>query len=118
MFLAPQLGVSVNTLILLVIAAYGAAAVGRFESLPGTVAGAMLLHAAVSTLAVTCYWSSASRYTGTFCSSGCFCTNDGQTGQHCMPPSQLQIFWCCGSTEFCGSYDSNLGQFGSGQCCQ
>ncbi len=40
-FLAPRLGVSVNTLILLVIAAYGAAAVGRFESLPLTVAGAM-----------------------------------------------------------------------------
>jgi branched-subunit amino acid ABC-type transport system permease component len=43
MFLAPKLGVSVNTLILLVIAAYGAAALGRFENLLLTVAGAMVI---------------------------------------------------------------------------
>lgn len=43
MFLAPELGVSVNTLILLVIAAYGAAALGRFENLLLTVAGAMII---------------------------------------------------------------------------
>jgi branched-subunit amino acid ABC-type transport system permease component len=49
-FLAPSLGVSVNTLILLVIAAYGAAAVGRFESLPLTVAGAMGIGIMVSYL--------------------------------------------------------------------
>jgi ABC-type branched-subunit amino acid transport system permease subunit len=40
----------VNTLILLVIAAYGAAAVGRFESLPLTVAGAMGIGIMVSYL--------------------------------------------------------------------
>lgn len=38
--LAPKLGVSVNSLILLVIAAYGAAAIGLFENLPMTVLGA------------------------------------------------------------------------------
>jgi branched-subunit amino acid ABC-type transport system permease component len=43
MFLAPELGVSVNTLILLVIAAYGAAALGRFENLLLTVVGAMII---------------------------------------------------------------------------
>lgn len=40
MLLAPNLGVSVNVLVLIVIAAYGAAAVGLFENLPLTVAGA------------------------------------------------------------------------------
>ena len=39
MLLAPKLGVSVNTLILLVIAAYGAAAIGLFDNLPLVVAG-------------------------------------------------------------------------------
>src|SRR3954471_19324485 len=40
MLLAPKLGVSVGVLVLIVIAAYGAAAVGLFENLPLTVAGA------------------------------------------------------------------------------
>jgi branched-subunit amino acid ABC-type transport system permease component len=40
MLLAPKLGVSVNTLVLIVIAAYGAAAIGLFENLPLTVGGA------------------------------------------------------------------------------
>ena len=39
MLLAPKLGVSVNTLILLVIAAYGAAAIGLFDNLALVVAG-------------------------------------------------------------------------------
>ncbi|MGZ4624500.1 MAG: branched-chain amino acid ABC transporter permease [Blastococcus sp.] len=43
MLLAPTLGVSVNTLILLVIAAYGAAAVGLFDNLPLTVLGGLLI---------------------------------------------------------------------------
>jgi ABC-type branched-subunit amino acid transport system permease subunit len=50
MFLAPKLGVSVNTLILLVIAAYGAAALGRFENLLLTVAGAMIIGVMVAYL--------------------------------------------------------------------
>ena len=50
MFLAPKLGVSVNTLILLVIAAYGAAALGRFENLLLTVAGAMIIGVTVAYL--------------------------------------------------------------------
>ena len=50
MFLAPVLGISVNTMILLVIAAYGAAAVGRFESLPLTVGGAVVIGLLVSYL--------------------------------------------------------------------
>lgn len=50
MFLAPKLGVSVNTLILLVIAAYGAAALGRFENLLLTVAGAMVIGVMVAYL--------------------------------------------------------------------
>ncbi|MGQ0625099.1 MAG: branched-chain amino acid ABC transporter permease [Sporichthyaceae bacterium] len=41
--LAPKLGVSVNVLVLIVIAAYGAAAVGLFENLPLTVAGAFVI---------------------------------------------------------------------------
>lgn len=47
MLLAPTLGVSVNTLILLVIAAYGAAAVGLFDNLPLTVVGGLLIGIAV-----------------------------------------------------------------------
>jgi branched-subunit amino acid ABC-type transport system permease component len=43
MLLAPNLGVSVNVLVLIVIAAYGAAAVGLFENLPLTVAGAFAI---------------------------------------------------------------------------
>ncbi|MGQ0631370.1 MAG: branched-chain amino acid ABC transporter permease [Sporichthyaceae bacterium] len=43
MLLAPKLGVSVNVLVLIVIAAYGAAAVGLFENLPLTVAGAFVI---------------------------------------------------------------------------
>ncbi|MGQ0466718.1 MAG: branched-chain amino acid ABC transporter permease [Sporichthyaceae bacterium] len=43
MLLAPKLGVSVNVLVLVVIAAYGAAAVGLFENLPLTVAGAFVI---------------------------------------------------------------------------
>ncbi len=43
MLLAPKLGVSVGVLVLIVIAAYGAAAVGLFENLPLTVAGAFLI---------------------------------------------------------------------------
>jgi branched-subunit amino acid ABC-type transport system permease component len=43
MLLAPQVGISVNVLILLVIAAYGAAAVGFFDNLPLTVAGALVI---------------------------------------------------------------------------
>lgn len=43
MLLAPQVGISVNVLILLVIAAYGAAAVGLFDNLPLTVAGALVI---------------------------------------------------------------------------
>jgi len=43
MLLAPKLGVSVNTLVLIVIAAYGAAAIGLFENLPLTVGGAFLI---------------------------------------------------------------------------
>ncbi len=43
MLLAPKLGVSVNVLVLIVIAAYGAAAVGLFENLPLTVAGAFII---------------------------------------------------------------------------
>ncbi len=50
MLLAPKLGVSVNTLILLVIAAYGAAAVGRFENLPMTVLGGIVIGVLVSYL--------------------------------------------------------------------
>jgi branched-subunit amino acid ABC-type transport system permease component len=50
MLLAPRLGVSVNTLILLVIAAYGAAAVGRFENLPLTVLGALVIGVLVAYL--------------------------------------------------------------------
>jgi branched-subunit amino acid ABC-type transport system permease component len=50
MLLAPKLGVSVNTLILLVIAAYGAAAVGRFENLPMTVAGGLVIGVLVAYL--------------------------------------------------------------------
>jgi branched-subunit amino acid ABC-type transport system permease component len=50
MLLAPKLGVSVNTLILLVIAAYGAAAVGRFENLPMTVLGGLVIGVLVSYL--------------------------------------------------------------------
>lgn len=40
MFLAPVLGISADTMVLLVIAAYGAAAVGLFKSLPLTIVGA------------------------------------------------------------------------------
>ncbi len=43
MLLAPKLGVSVNVLVLIVIAAYGAAAVGLFQNLPLTVAGAFAI---------------------------------------------------------------------------
>ncbi|HEY2834065.1 MAG TPA: ABC transporter permease [Sporichthyaceae bacterium] len=43
MLLAPNLGVSVNVLVLIVIAAYGAAAIGLFENLPLTVAGAFAI---------------------------------------------------------------------------
>ena len=43
MLLAPKLGVSVNVLVLIVIAAYGAAAVGLFENLPLTVGGAFVI---------------------------------------------------------------------------
>jgi branched-subunit amino acid ABC-type transport system permease component len=43
MLLAPKLGVSVNTLVLIVIAAYGAAAIGMFENLPLTVGGAFFI---------------------------------------------------------------------------
>ncbi|GAA0604056.1 hypothetical protein GCM10009547_02240 [Sporichthya brevicatena] len=43
MLLAPKLGVSVNVLVLIVIAAYGAAALGLFENLPLTVAGAFVI---------------------------------------------------------------------------
>jgi branched-subunit amino acid ABC-type transport system permease component len=43
MLLAPKLGVSVNVLVLIVIAAYGAAAVGLFQNLPLTVAGAFFI---------------------------------------------------------------------------
>ena len=43
MLLAPKLGVSVGVLVLIVIAAYGAAAVGLFENLPLTVAGAFFI---------------------------------------------------------------------------
>jgi len=50
MFLAPVLGISVNTMILLVIAAYGAAAVGRFENLPLTIGGAVVIGLLVSYL--------------------------------------------------------------------
>src|SRR5581483_8282017 len=52
MFLAPLLGVSVNTLILLVIAAYGAAALGRFENLLLTVIGAMIIGVMVAYLPI------------------------------------------------------------------
>ncbi|WP_051098427.1 ABC transporter permease subunit [Sporichthya polymorpha] len=43
MLLAPKLGVSVNVLVLIVIAAYGAAAVGLFQNLPLTVGGAFVI---------------------------------------------------------------------------
>lgn len=43
MLLAPSLGVSVNQLILLVIAGYGAAAIGYFRSLPLCVAGGFIV---------------------------------------------------------------------------
>ncbi len=43
MLLAPKLGVSVNTLVLIVIAAYGAAAIGLFENLALTVGGAFVI---------------------------------------------------------------------------
>ncbi len=43
MLLAPKLGVSVGVLVLIVIAAYGAAAVGLFQNLPLTVAGAFVI---------------------------------------------------------------------------
>lgn len=50
MLLAPRLGVSVNGLILLVIAAYGAAAIGLFENLPMTVLGGVVIGIAVDYL--------------------------------------------------------------------
>jgi branched-subunit amino acid ABC-type transport system permease component len=43
MFLAPVLGISADTMVLLVIAAYGAAAVGLFKSLPLTIVGAFTI---------------------------------------------------------------------------
>jgi branched-subunit amino acid ABC-type transport system permease component len=48
--LAPELGVSVNDLILLVITAYGAAAIGLFDSLPLTFLGGLLIGVAVDVL--------------------------------------------------------------------
>lgn len=48
MLLAPKLGVSVNVLVLIVIAAYGAAAVGLFENLPLTVGGAFAIGIAIN----------------------------------------------------------------------
>lgn len=48
--LAPTLGVSVNELILLVITAYGAAAIGLFDSLPFTFLGGLLIGIAVDVL--------------------------------------------------------------------
>ncbi|HEX4100771.1 MAG TPA: ABC transporter permease [Pseudonocardiaceae bacterium] len=50
MLLAPKLGVSVNTLVLIVIAAYGAAAIGLFENLPLTVGGAFFIGVLVNYL--------------------------------------------------------------------
>ncbi len=50
MLLAPKLGVSVGVLVLIVIAAYGAAAVGLFENLPLTVAGAFFIGIVVNYL--------------------------------------------------------------------
>jgi branched-subunit amino acid ABC-type transport system permease component len=50
MLLAPKLGVSVNVLVLIVIAAYGAAAIGLFENLPMTVAGAFVIGVLVNYL--------------------------------------------------------------------
>jgi len=43
MFLAPVLGISADTMVLLVIAAYGAAAVGLFKNLPLTIVGAFTI---------------------------------------------------------------------------
>jgi branched-subunit amino acid ABC-type transport system permease component len=43
MLLAPKIGVSVGALVLLVIAAYGAAAIGLFNSLPQTVVGGLVI---------------------------------------------------------------------------
>lgn len=50
MLLAPKLGVDVNTLILLVIAAYGAAAIGFFNSLPLTFLGGIIIGVLIDTL--------------------------------------------------------------------
>jgi branched-subunit amino acid ABC-type transport system permease component len=50
MLLAPKLGVSVGTLVLIVIAAYGAAAIGLFENLPLTVGGAFVIGVLVNYL--------------------------------------------------------------------
>ena len=47
MLLAPKLFVSVNTLILVVITSFGAAAIGRFDSLLGTFFGGLLMGIAV-----------------------------------------------------------------------
>jgi branched-subunit amino acid ABC-type transport system permease component len=49
--LAPKVYVSVNTLILLVITAYGAAALGFFDSLPYTFLGAMAIGIAINVMA-------------------------------------------------------------------
>ncbi|MCU1692076.1 MAG: hypothetical protein JWM64_1167 [Frankiales bacterium] len=48
MLLAPRLGISVAGLVLLVIAAYGAAALGLFDSLPLTVAGGIAIGIAIN----------------------------------------------------------------------
>ena len=48
--LAPTLGVSVNQLILLVITAYGAAAIGLFDSLPFTFLGGILIGVGIDVL--------------------------------------------------------------------
>jgi branched-subunit amino acid ABC-type transport system permease component len=50
MLLAPRLGISVAGLVLLVIAAYGAAALGLFDSLPLTVAGGIGIGIAINYL--------------------------------------------------------------------
>lgn len=50
MLLAPRLGISVAGLVLLVIAAYGAAAIGLFDSLPLTVLGGVLIGIGINLL--------------------------------------------------------------------
>jgi branched-subunit amino acid ABC-type transport system permease component len=50
MLLAPQVGVSVNVLVLLIISAYGAAAIGMFNSLPLTLLGGIIVGIGVNVL--------------------------------------------------------------------